>query len=159
MQRIVNSNPHNQFYSQPVASCAPRTSADGLAFIPPLYLLHIFLTHYQQEVLTMNELFLSGMILTLVKTPTTGDTSHVVCQLRHSHRNRQQQVIHETYTVHAWNRLADWAVQTLKPGARVYVKGYLTQKLRGDVTMTEVTAAQFFVQNPVGMEVENQLAS
>ena len=65
----------------------------------------------------MNELFLSGTILTLVKTPTTGDTSHVVCQLRHSHRNRQQQVIHETYTVHAWNRLADWAVQTLKPGA------------------------------------------
>jgi len=104
----------------------------------------------------MNELFLSGTILTLVKTPTTGDTSHVVCQLRHSHRNRQQQVIHETYTVH---RLADWAVQTLKPGARVYVKGYLTQKLRGDVTMTEVTAAQFFVQNPAVMDVENQLAS
>ena len=107
----------------------------------------------------MNELFLSGTILTLVKTPTTGDTSHVVCQLRHSHGNHEQQVIHETYTVHAWNRLADWAAQTLKPGARVYVKGYLTQKLRGDVTMTEVTAAQVFVQNPVGMEVENQLAS
>ena len=107
----------------------------------------------------MNELFLSGTILRLVKTSTTGDTSHVVCQLQHSHRNRQQQVIHETYTVHAWNRLADWAAQTLKPGARVYVKGYLTQKLRSDVTMTEVTAAQFFVQNPVGMEVENQLAS
>ena len=68
----------------------------------------------------MNELFLSGTILTLVKTPTTGDTSHVVCQLRHSHRKRQQQVIHETYTVHAWNRLADWAAQTLKPGAREY---------------------------------------
>jgi len=33
----------------------------------------------------MNELFLSGTILTLVKTPTTGDTSHVVCQLRYSH--------------------------------------------------------------------------
>ena len=107
----------------------------------------------------MNELFLSGTILRLVKTSTTGDTSHVVCQLQHSHRNRQQQVIHETYTVHAWNRLADWAAQTLKPGARVYVKGYLTQKLRGDVTMTEVTAAQFFVQNPAGMEVENQLAN
>ena len=71
----------------------------------------------------MNELFLSGTILTLVKTPTTGDTSHVVCQLRHSHRNRQQQVIHETYTVHAWNRLAGWAVQTLKPGARVVCQG------------------------------------
>ena len=107
----------------------------------------------------MNELFLSGTILTLLKIPTTGDTSHVVCQLRHSHRNRQQQVIHETYTVHAWNRLADWAAQTLKPGARVYVKGYLTQKLRGDVVMTEVTAAQFFVQSPAGMEAENQLAS
>ena len=107
----------------------------------------------------MNELFLSGTILNLVKTPTTGDTSHVVCQLRHSHCNRQQQVIHETYTVHAWNRLADWAVQTLKPGVQMYVKGYLTQKLRGDVVMTEVTAAQFFVQNPAGMEVENQLAS
>ena len=107
----------------------------------------------------MNELFLSGTILRLVKTSTTGDTSHVVCQLQHSHRNRQQQVIHETYTVHAWNRLADWAAQTLKPGARVYVKGYLTQKLRGDVVMTEVTAAQVFVQNPAGMDAENQLAS
>ena len=91
----------------------------------------------------MNELFLSGTILNLVKTPTTGDTSHVVCQLRHSHRNRQQQVIHETYTVHAWNRLADWAAQTL----------------RGDAVMTEVTAAQFFVQSPAGMDAENQLAS
>lgn len=133
-------------------------AADGLAFIPPLPT-----TQFPNTLLTggitMNELFLSGTILTLVKTPTTGDTSHVVCQLRHSHRNRQQQVMHETYTVHAWNRLAGWAVQTMKPGARVYVKGYLTQKLRGDVTMTEVTAAQFFVQNPVGMEVENQLAS
>ena len=107
----------------------------------------------------MNELFLSGTILRLVKTSTTGDTSHVVCQLQHSHRNRQQQVIHETYTVHAWNRLADWAAQTLKPGARVYVEGYLTQKLRGDVVMTEVTAAQFFVQSPAGMDAENQLAS
>ena len=107
----------------------------------------------------MNELFLSGTILTLVKTPTTGDISHVVCQLRHSHRNRQPQVIHETYTVHAWNRLADWAAQTLKPGVQMYVKGYLTQKLRGDVTMTEVTAAQFFVQNPAGVDAENQLAS
>ena len=107
----------------------------------------------------MNELCLSGTILTIVKTPTTGDTSHVVCQLRHSHRNRQHQVIHETYTVHAWDRLADWAVQTLKPGVWVYVKGYLTQKLRGDVVMTEVTAAQFFVQSPAGMDAEKQLAS
>ena len=32
-------------------------------------------------------------------------------------------------------------------------------KLRGDVTMTEVTAAQFFVQSTAGMEVKNQLAS
>ena len=107
----------------------------------------------------MNELFLSGTILSLVKTPTTGDTSHVVCQLRHSHCNRQQQVIHETYTVHAGNRLADWAVQTLKPGARVYVKGYLTLNLRGDVVMTEVTAAQFFVQSPAGVDAEKQPAS
>ena len=107
----------------------------------------------------MNELFLSGTILTLVKTPTTGDTSHVVCQLRHSHCNRQQQVIHETYTVHAWNRLADWAAQTLKPGVRVYVKGYLTQKLRGDVTMTEGTAAQFFVQSTGVMDAEHQLVN
>ena len=68
-------------------------------------------------------------------------------------------MIHETYTVHAWNRLADWAVQTLKPGVQMHVKGYLTQKLRGDVVMTEVTAAQFFVQSPAGMDAENQLAS
>lgn len=107
----------------------------------------------------MNELFLSGTILTLVKTPTTGDTSHVVCQLLHSHRNRQQQVIHETYTVHAWNRLADCAVQTLQPGARVYAKRYLTQKLRGDVVMTEVTAAQFFVQSTGVMDAEHQLVN
>ena len=83
----------------------------------------------------------------------------ILSQLRHLHRNRQQQVIHETYTVHAWNRLADWAAQTLKPGARVYVKGYLTQKLRGDVVMTEVTAAQFFVQSHAVVDAENQLAS
>ena len=38
------------FFAQPVASCAPRTSRNGLAFIP-LYLLHNFLTHYNQDVL------------------------------------------------------------------------------------------------------------
>ena len=43
----------------------------------------------------MNELFLSGTILNLVKTPTTGDTSHVVCQLRHSHRNRHAPLVGE----------------------------------------------------------------
>ena len=33
----------------------------------------------------MNELFLSGTILTLVKTPTTGDTSHIVCPVSYTH--------------------------------------------------------------------------
>ena len=134
-------------------------AADGRAFIPTLPTTQFPNTLLTGGINHERTFPFRHTILNLVKTPTTGDTSHVVCQLRHSHRNRQQQVIHESYTVHVWNRLADWAVQTLKPGVRVYVKGYLTQKLRGDAVMTEVTAAQFFVQNPAGMDAENQLAS
>lgn len=146
------------YFTSPSRPVLLAQAADGLAFIPPLPT-----TQFSNTLLTggiNHERTFPFRYDSHSRQDThDGDTSHVVCQLRYSHRNRQQQVIHETYTVHAWNRLADWAVQTLKPGARVYVKGYLTKKLRGDVTMTEVTAAQFFVQNPAVMDVENQLAS
>ena len=41
----------------------------------------------------------------------------------------------------------------------IFERLYREDGLRGDVVMTEVNAAQFFVQNPAGVDAENQLAS
>ena len=68
---------------------------------------------------------------------------HCVCQLRVAHRNQKQQMINELYTINAWNRLAEWAVQMLQSGMHVYVKGYLTQRTQQNATVTEVTASYF----------------
>ena len=146
------------YFTSPSRPVPLAQVADGLAFIPPLPT-----TQFPNTLLTggINHERTFPFRHDPHSRQDAHDGRHLACRLsaEASHRNRQQQAIHETYTVHVWNRLADWAVQSLKPGARVYVKGYLTQKLRGDVVMTEVTAAQFFVQPHAVVDAENQLAS
>ncbi len=65
---------------------------------------------------------------------------HLVYQLRVSHKNSQQQVKFENYTVNAWRNLAVWANANLKVGMDVFVRGHLSQRQAGGCAVTEVTA-------------------
>ena len=95
----------------------------------------------------MNEVFLEGTVASMALVEHTASAKqHCVCQLRVAHRNQKQQTVNELYTINAWNRLAVWAAQALKPGMRVCVKGYLTQRTHQSVVVTEVTANRFVIQ-------------
>ena len=95
----------------------------------------------------MNEVFLEGTVASMVLVEHAAPAKqHCVCQLRVAHRNQKQQTVNELYTINAWNRLAAWAAQALKPGMRVCVKGYLTQRTQQNVVVTEVTANRFVIQ-------------
>ena len=92
----------------------------------------------------MNEVFLEGTVVSITMVEHAASVKpHCVCQLRVAHRNQKQQMMHELYTINAWNRLAKWAVQMLQSGMHVYVKGYLTQRTQQNATLTEVTANYF----------------
>ena len=95
----------------------------------------------------MNEVFLEGTVASMTFVEHAASArQHCVCQLRVVHRNQKQQTVNELYTINAWNRLAVWAAQALKPGMRVCVKGYLTQRTQQNVVVTEVTANRFVIQ-------------
>ena len=95
----------------------------------------------------MNEVFLEGTVVSITMVEHAASVKpHCVCQLRVAHRNQKQQTVSELYTINAWNRLAVWAAQALKPGMRVCVKGYLTQQTQQNVVVTEVTANRFVIQ-------------
>ena len=95
----------------------------------------------------MNEVFLEGTVASMALVEHTASAKqHCVCRLRVAHRNQKQQTVNELYTINAWNRLAVWAAQALKPGMRVCVKGYLTQRTQQNVVVTEVTANRFVIQ-------------
>ena len=92
----------------------------------------------------MNEVFLEGTVASMALVEYAASAKqHCVCQLRVVHRNQKQQMMNELYTINAWNRLAEWAVQMLQSGMHVYVKGYLTQRTQQNATVTEVTASYF----------------
>ena len=92
----------------------------------------------------MNEVFLEGTVASIAMVEHAASVKpHCVCQLRVAHQNQKQQMMHELYTINAWNRLAKWAVQMLQSGMHVYVKGYLTQRTQQNTAVTEVTANYF----------------
>ena len=92
----------------------------------------------------MNEVFLEGTVVSITMVEHAASVKpHCVCQLRVAHRNQKQQMVHELYTINAWNRLAKWVVQMLQSGMHVHVKGYLTQRTQQSTAVTEVTASYF----------------
>jgi len=97
----------------------------------------------------MNEVYLSGAIDSISELRITEKgNSHLMLQVRVSHRNREKKIKHELYTVNAWNNLAAWADQALKPGLSVMVRGYLTQRPTDKDPRAEVTARYFMVNQP-----------
>lgn len=92
----------------------------------------------------MNDVFLEGTVVSITMVEHAASVKpHCVCQLRVAHQNQKQQMMHELYTINAWNRLAKWAVQMLQSGMHVCVKGYLTQRTQQSTAVTEVTASYF----------------
>ena len=89
----------------------------------------------------MNEVYLRGKLVSMYATEvSTSQTKHLVYQLQVSHKNAQQQVKFENYTVNAWRNLAVWASANLQIGMEVFVRGHLSQHLTVSGVMTEVTA-------------------
>ena len=97
----------------------------------------------------MNEVYLSGVIDSISALRITEkENAHLMLQMRVSHRNREKRIKHELYTVNAWNNLAAWGDQALKPGLLITVRGYLTQRPTDNGPHTEVTARYFTINQP-----------
>lgn len=95
----------------------------------------------------MNDVFLEGVIISLTPNEVKpNNTNLVTCQLMVPHRNRSGQLKQESYTILAWNKLATWVEKALRPGTRVFVKGYLTQRLQNGLTFSDVTASRIIIK-------------
>lgn len=89
----------------------------------------------------MNEVYLRGKLVSVYEPESPAShPKHLVYQLRVSHRNAQQQMKFENYTVNAWRNLAVWAAANLQVGMDVFVRGHLSQRQTSSGTVTEVTA-------------------
>ncbi len=89
----------------------------------------------------MNEVYLRGKLVSVYEPESpASQPKHLVYQLRVSHKNSQQQVKFENYTVNAWRNLAVWANANLKVGMDVFVRGHLSQRQASGCAVTEVTA-------------------
>ncbi len=89
----------------------------------------------------MNEVYLRGKLVSVYEPEApASQPKHLVYQLRVSHRNAQQQVKLENYTVNAWRNLAVWAAANLQVGMEVFVRGHLSQRQTSSGAVTEVTA-------------------
>lgn len=97
----------------------------------------------------MNQVFLTGIVAdapVLLKAKEDAP-AHAVFQLCVSHKTSAGAVRRELYPVNAWYKTAEWAQARLQQGARVALRGYLTQRTsQGDrpAVFVEITAEEFF---------------
>lgn len=158
LSKRLHDVPQIKSSSQPVTSCAPRTSRRRADFYSPL-----LATQFSNTLLTggINHERTFPFRYDSHSRQDTHDGRHFARRLPAAAFAPQPSAAGDSRNLHGSCVESPCGLggADAKPGARVYVKGYLTQKLRGDVTMTEVTAAQFFVQPPAVMDAENQLAS
>ena len=77
----------------------------------------------------MNHVELSGLIAEpVVAHKVNEQIVHAEFQLQTRHKNRAGEWQKERYTIHCWNRLAEWANENLHQGDLVAVDGRLTQR-------------------------------
>ncbi len=90
----------------------------------------------------MNEVYLRGKLVSVYEPESTAShPKHLVYQLKVSHRNAQQQVQFESYTVNAWRNLAVWAAANLKIGMDVFMRGHLSQRQTSSGAVTNLPPA------------------
>lgn len=98
----------------------------------------------------MNHVFLSGTVDSapvLLSLPE--QTPHVIMDLIITHRTAAGIEKKERYPISAWHGIATRAMELIRPGAHVSIKGYLSQKQTINGVMIEVTAEEFHSTMPV----------
>ncbi|MCI5564432.1 MAG: single-stranded DNA-binding protein [Clostridiales bacterium] len=97
----------------------------------------------------MNHVFLSGVAeSTPVLVSRDEQTPHAVMALTVSHRTAAGVEKKEQYPISAWHSAALRMTELIRPGARVSIKGYLSQRQTGEGIFLEVTAEEFLVSSP-----------
>ena len=87
----------------------------------------------------MNHVELSGLIAEpVVAHKVNEQIVHAEFQLQTRNKNRAGEWQKERYTIHCWNRLADWANENLHQGDLVAVDGRLTQRSNVAIAAREI---------------------
>ena len=87
----------------------------------------------------MNHVELSGLIAEpVVAHKVNEQIVHAEFQLQTRHKNRAGEWQKERYTIHCWNRLADWANENMHQGDLVAVDGRLTQRNNVAIAAREI---------------------
>lgn len=101
----------------------------------------------------MNHVFLSGIAEKgALLVSRENETPHAVMELTVIHRTAGGIEKREQYPISAWRGTAQRLVELAKPGARISIKGYLSQRQKPEGILLEVTAEEFLV-------AQNQAAS
>lgn len=105
----------------------------------------------------MNEVYISGKVdsVSVLHNIAKGK-AHLMLHIRVSHQNQKKEIKNELYAVNAWNNLAVWAEQAIKPGMFVMVRGYLIQHSVDNVARVEVAARHFMINQPISSVKETQ---
>ena len=94
----------------------------------------------------MNHVFLSGTVEKAPQMVSQGnETPHAILELTVSHKTASGVEKQEQYPISAWRGIAKRMSEMVAPGARVSVKGYLSQKQTPEGIYLEVTAEEFQV--------------
>ena len=87
----------------------------------------------------MNHVELSGLIAEpVVAHKVNEQIVHAEFQLQTRHKNRAGEWQKERYTIHCWNRLAEWVNENLHQGDLVAVDGRLTQRNNVAIAAREI---------------------
>lgn len=94
----------------------------------------------------MNHVFLSGIVESAPRIVSQDhNVLHAVMDLTVTHKTAAGVEKQEQYPISAWRGIAKRMTEMIKPGSRVSVKGYLSQKPTPEGIFLEVTAEEFQV--------------
>ena len=94
----------------------------------------------------MNHVFLSGIAESAPRTVSHSQgVLHAAMDLTVTHTTSSGVEKRERYPISAWRGIAKRMTELVRPGSRVSVKGYLSQKQTQEGVFLEVTAEEFQV--------------
>ena len=102
----------------------------------------------------MNRVYLSGVV---AERPTVNRTAekplHAEFGLQFKHKSADGKWKKECYTIHCWNRLAEWAEKFLDKGKLVSIEGRLIQR-----SGVAVAAREIILGEPVKLDRQDSVA-
>lgn len=94
----------------------------------------------------MNHVFVSGIAEKDAKLVSReNEPPHAVMYLTVTHRTANGTEKREQYPISAWRGTAQRLVELAKAGARISIKGYLSQRQTPEGILLEVTAEEFLI--------------